>query len=801
MGDHTNIRSLGMTAVTMSWLLSGTLLARVTAPVAITIAVEEEVRVGKEMTVHVVLEPLRDLSQGYFQITHAEPDWKLLAGRTTWIGDLKAGALIKLRLTYMPLVENPEPIRGKLEVLGWPAVEGKMAPRQETPGTAKPDESGSTPGKRPLPEWEAAWPVPSPEAAMETRRPGDYSTPRQSDYAAISKERRAGYVATVTGSFVYRDEQGRPFGVRNATVELRDRDGDTSKLCGVGMTDADGNFSLRGECADVMWSLVSPPDYFVRLILSNNVVAVKPDGIFDGPYTFDSGVTENWGGGTLDLRELRVNNAAACQIHNLVVRAWQFLAARNENLPKVEVRWPATETSYAAGLAPLTPIIRVEPARQWDEFAVLHEYGHHLLYNRAESPAPDYNNGNCDPGHCIWWPELGSISWTEGFPNFFGAYLITLFDHDPGSFETHAENAPGWEDRIEGHIAAILWDLWDSVPDDQHFDGAGRRDSAFVLSFEQIWDIVLRYDPSSANDHNHPTTIHEFYDGLKALYPSAVNLAAEIFREHHILKPQPDLALNGIGALPATVDAGSSFPVSIAVKNAGNEVAVSSATMQLALVGSHSPVVLSQTLSTPAFFAAGAINNWNASVNVPPGTRPDSYRLRVCVDVPAQVPESDEGNNCSTSTASFIVPAAYPVVVQTMNGNYLTAVGGGGRLSDVLHSDARSVGAWERFTLVQQADNRCALKTVNGNYLTFVGGGGRLTDVVHSDATGVGTWEKFTLIPLGGSQYALATATGNYLTVVGGGGQVTDVVHTDARAIGAWEKLTLAGTPVGVCQR
>ena len=80
-------------------------------------------------------------------------------------------------------------------------------------------------------------------------------------------------------------------------------------------------------------------------------------------------------------------------------------------------------------------------------------------------------------------------------------------------------------------------------------------------------------------------------------------------------------------------------------------------------------------------------------------------------------------------------------------GRYLTAVGGGGRTTDVLHTDAVRAGSWERFTLVDSGDGsstiRYGIQTKTGNYLTAVGGGGRITDTIHSDATRVGSWEKF----------------------------------------------------------
>lgn len=131
--------------------------------------------------------------------------------------------------------------------------------------------------------------------------------------------------------------------------------------------------------------------------------------------------------------------------------------------------------------------------------------------------------------------------------------------------------------------------------------------------------------------------------------------------------------------------------------------------------------------------------------------------------------------------------------IKTVKGYYLTAVGGGGRIHDVIHTDATRVGSWEKFTLIDTEEGgsvvRYGLKTVRGNYLTAVGRGGRITDVIHSDATELRDWEKFTLISLGRGWYAIKTASGHYLTAVGGGGRTTDVIHSDATRIAAWEKF------------
>jgi hypothetical protein len=140
--------------------------------------------------------------------------------------------------------------------------------------------------------------------------------------------------------------------------------------------------------------------------------------------------------------------------------------------------------------------------------------------------------------------------------------------------------------------------------------------------------------------------------------------------------------------------------------------------------------------------------------------------------------------------APFALPTTCTIRTYNTN-NYLTAVGGGGRTYDVIHSDATVAKAWERFTVVDAGDGiHVGIKTVNRHYLTAVGGGGRTYDVIHSDATKLLGWEKFTIIRLyGGLGYAIRTFNGHYLTAVGGGGRITDVIHSDATRVLAWERF------------
>jgi hypothetical protein len=140
--------------------------------------------------------------------------------------------------------------------------------------------------------------------------------------------------------------------------------------------------------------------------------------------------------------------------------------------------------------------------------------------------------------------------------------------------------------------------------------------------------------------------------------------------------------------------------------------------------------------------------------------------------------------------------------MRTLTGFYVTAIDGGGRTTEpVVVTAATSASDWEKFRLYDlsaggSAPTYFAIQTAKGNYLTAVDGGGRTTDVLHTDATQVSNWEEFRLYDLsagGGAPtyFAIQTIHGGYLTAVGEGGKYEDAMHTDATQIGSWEHLRL----------
>jgi hypothetical protein len=129
---------------------------------------------------------------------------------------------------------------------------------------------------------------------------------------------------------------------------------------------------------------------------------------------------------------------------------------------------------------------------------------------------------------------------------------------------------------------------------------------------------------------------------------------------------------------------------------------------------------------------------------------------------------------------------------RTNNGNFLTAVDGGGRVADGVRTTATSAGAWEQFTLVPAGDNlHFGFRTSNGHFLTAVNGGGRNADAIHADATALSAWEEFRIFS---HPDIIQTVDGHFLTAVGGGGRTTDALHTDATEVGSWEVFQVSCT-------
>lgn len=126
------------------------------------------------------------------------------------------------------------------------------------------------------------------------------------------------------------------------------------------------------------------------------------------------------------------------------------------------------------------------------------------------------------------------------------------------------------------------------------------------------------------------------------------------------------------------------------------------------------------------------------------------------------------------------------VVLKVTNGQFISAVGGGGGL---LNAASESVDNFAKFILERidgagpvQSGDRVAFKTVN-NYYVSADGGGVNAVVLHRD-----TWETFTIRIFQPQLVRLRASTSGFVTAEGGGGSV---LTANRSFPGLWETFSL----------
>jgi hypothetical protein len=146
------------------------------------------------------------------------------------------------------------------------------------------------------------------------------------------------------------------------------------------------------------------------------------------------------------------------------------------------------------------------------------------------------------------------------------------------------------------------------------------------------------------------------------------------------------------------------------------------------------------------------------------------------------------------SPAQAAPPNGSVCAIQTDNGRFVTAVGGGGRSTSVMRTDATVIGPNEKFTLEAVGDGvHVDLRTRTANYVTAVNSGGlthdQLTDVLHTDATRLGTWETLELVAQGDGTVGIRLFDRHFLTAVNGGSRSTGAFDSNRSSVQSWEKF------------
>jgi hypothetical protein len=494
----------------------------------------------------------------------------------------------------------------------------------------------------------------------------------------------ASSTVTAIGRFVYDDDIGRQIGIWGAKVELCDDDGMWGcATMATGITDPYGNFSLSGTGSDAGGDL---PDVRVKVTAESYAGVVKTSGSWPATYCFMSYLRPDVGSGTQDFQTLSLGNSLRCdgspgatgesaawQLHNNLMEAYSFvrgytLGNPGRDVPGIHVHWPAGASFYNG-------YIDIASGDEWNEAVIFHEYGHHVLYNFSESPAPDYNNNVCDgaqflfwreTGHCVWSSEKGFIHFTEGWPDYLAEVLTRFYSKNNtasstwGSFESPPAPA-SFADALatEGYTASILWDVHDAAADNRDNNNSTDR---LAEGFHTQWQVLMNFDPDT-NDtgHNHPVSIQEFWRGVDTLFPYLTARLSAVYDENFL----PGFVTTDLTASvddpPAAIVRGNRFATGYTVRNPSTkrvgEPSQVDLVLSLDLARDPSDVLLSRL--TVSDVAAGGSVSGRTVVQVP-GTLRGSYFLLACADGPGVVFESKEANNCGVSARPMRVDAVTP---------------------------------------------------------------------------------------------------------------------------------------------
>jgi len=343
-----------------------------------------------------------------------------------------------------------------------------------------------------------------------------------------------------TGRIVYTRPDGKVVGADRLRVQLRDQDvGVDFEVMWEGFTDANGYFDTGCRDAELDGD-GSGPDLVLYFETDNGWVDVSDNSILESTYSWSTSELSNFAFSCHDYGTLTPADAgtrAALHISNVITRARRYLDQVGGFAPDaVQVEWPVEEwTHYQRG----PEEIHLNPLHEWEEFVIVHEYGHHFMNHFGEPPSPVYCNGFCDNappedcGHCAWCPENPQDAFNEGFPNWMADVATRAFaetyELSPGvpyepilDVTVEAESPlmcsadfngqpvdPFLGDPVdtEGFVGLLLRDMEDGTQDDHDFDGV------YDMLCTGAAPILDTYVQDQA------TTVLQFINHFRSRYP------------------------------------------------------------------------------------------------------------------------------------------------------------------------------------------------------------------------------------------------------------------------------------------
>lgn len=314
------------------------------------------------------------------------------------------------------------------------------------------------------------------------------------------------------GSFRTIRGDGASVGVDAIVVKIMDEDDFSDEEIWSGTTDTNGNF-----VADVSWddcdiSGCDDPDIYVEFITNDGNIDVHDDDFLQTTYSWRSATVDDFTGNNVNFGLMLPGDPAeygAAHVYTGAVRARRHaFEVTGVNTPLVEIFWPDPDgTNYTSA----DQDIRITSAETWIEATVIHEFGHHFHNSVGTLESPNYINGFCDPGHCVWCPENNTDSWNEGWADWFGGHVVRTYPTRYGITAQSANDARymlesplGCGDgntynstTTEGFVGMLLRDIDDSTNDDHDGGPADCDTDALAIGDDEIFTVIRDDDPAN----------------------------------------------------------------------------------------------------------------------------------------------------------------------------------------------------------------------------------------------------------------------------------------------------------------
>ncbi len=305
-----------------------------------------------------------------------------------------------------------------------------------------------------------------------------------------------GYV-TVQGNLTYADRQSQNYNAPGLKVSLYEEEGYFDELLQETTTNPDGNYFFqpilnwdeddddpllanRKRDLFVVWQTVN--EYYRVTNLSLNL-----------PYSWRTSVHYNVGSGDLNLSAIinsSIVNHEAMWIFQDLRRTIEYIKNHTYPISDPEfltARWQlgTNEFEFCQGscfwVLSSEPYAFIADRDVISSDVVVHETGHHVMYNKTGLWATD---PQCLQ-HYVFKQETHECAWTEGWADFIVLPVNEDDCYDPylgpcssGSYnlETHSRlddpNVYYWDDDVEGRVAGALFDLMDQNNESPGFDSA-----------------------------------------------------------------------------------------------------------------------------------------------------------------------------------------------------------------------------------------------------------------------------------------------------------------------------------------